>query len=351
MSSLRPALSLLPKRGTTGIGSLPLTQRELALQMAFQVDVPYLPQLPVAGPGELMIPAALEGLPGLSFDDTGMCTVDLSAWREEQARFGAALDEALKHGTVEAYEPSGRACRAFQPFLWEVGHRKLALVKVQLAGPCTVRWVARCSDGAPISSVPELERQMWQLVLARALALVKAVRRMGATPIFFFDEPGLYALELENPEHLMALQELKLAGAALGQAGALVGVHCCGNTRWPSLLAMDWDLLSLDVGLSLEALVEDREAFHAFVTRGGRLSLGIVPTDLSPGDPVDVGERVAALVEVLGQALPSALPVGRFLDECLLTPACGLALRTTSDAEQTFADLKEAQRLLAERAP
>jgi hypothetical protein len=158
-------------------------------------------------------------------------------------------------------------------------------------------------------------------------------------------------LEPENPEHLLALQELKLTAAALGQAGALVGVHCCGNTRWPALLKMDFDLLSLDVGLSLEALVEDREAFRAFVTRGGRLSLGIVPTDLSPGEPVDVADRVAALVETLRRALPEEQPVGRFLDGCLLTPACGLALRTTPDAEQTFADLKEAQRLLAERAP
>src|SRR5207302_10580735 len=78
--TVRRALKLLPANATTGIGSLPHTQQELALQMALQLDVPFCPQLPIGHASELMISSALDGLPGLSFDSEGVCTVDVDAW-------------------------------------------------------------------------------------------------------------------------------------------------------------------------------------------------------------------------------------------------------------------------------
>src|SRR5579871_3296938 len=124
----RPA-QLLPPLGTTGIGSLPHSQLELALQLALQVDIPYLPQLPTGYPGEFMIPEALDGLPGLSVDSEGTCTIAFAKWEAEQAAFGARLEAALGAGDTSGFEPSPQACRAWKPFLWEVEHRKLALAK------------------------------------------------------------------------------------------------------------------------------------------------------------------------------------------------------------------------------
>jgi hypothetical protein len=341
MSTPHRALELLPRLGTTGIGSLPHTQLELGLQMAMQVDVPYLPQLPIGNPAEFMIPASLEGLPGLLVDAEGMCTVDVEAWRAGQADFGARLERALRQGELAAFEPSPQAYRAWQPFLWEVEHRKLALAKVQLSGPCTVRWVTRLSTGGAVSELPELEQQLFRLVLARALAMVKAVRRTGATPILYLDEPGLYALDVRNPSHLIALQELKLLATALQKEGALVGLHCCGNTTWEALLPLGFDLLSIDVRLSLGALVEAREAFLAFLEEGGALSLGVIPTNLDAN--YEVGQLVASVEATLRAVLPEGR-VAEVLGRSLLTPACGLGMRTPIDAEQAFEDLKVAQR-------
>jgi len=56
----RPALSLLPPYATTAIGSLPHTQGELGLQLALQLDVPFLPEFPALNPGEFMMASALE---------------------------------------------------------------------------------------------------------------------------------------------------------------------------------------------------------------------------------------------------------------------------------------------------
>jgi methionine synthase II (cobalamin-independent) len=344
--NIRRAVQLLPPCATTAIGSLPHTQLELGLQAALALDIPFLPQLPVGRPSEFMIPQALEGLPGVRWDNEGLCTVDLEAWEAGRADFEARLDAALASGALEAFEPSLENCRAWRPFLWEVEHRKLAFAKAQLAGPFTVRSVARTSAGQAALDVPGLDASIFRLVLARALAMVKALRRAGTTPLFFLDEPGLYAFERANPRHLLAMQELRLLVVALQREGALVGVHCCSNTEWANLLDAGLDVLALDVRLSLDALLEESGAFARFLDSGATLSLGIIPTDLAST------YRVEEMVDAVEVSLKAALPPGhtfpRVGTQVLLTPACGLAMRSVVDAEHILEQLKEAQRRLQE---
>ncbi|MCP3167579.1 uroporphyrinogen decarboxylase/cobalamine-independent methonine synthase family protein [Myxococcus qinghaiensis] len=342
--NIRRAVQLLPACATTGIGSLPHTQVELGLQVALSMDIPFLPQLPVGKPSELMIPAALEGLPGLRFDEEGLCTVDLKAWEEGRGEFEAKLDAALAAGTLEAYEPTPEACRAWRPFLWEVEHRKLAFAKAQLAGPFTVRSVARTDSGLSALEVPGLDQVIFRLVLARSLAMVKALRRAGTTPLFFLDEPGLYAFQRINPRHLLALQELKLLVVALQREGALVGLHCCGNTDWAALLDVQPDLLSLDVRLSLDAMLEEGDALERYLNAGATLSLGIIPTDLA--STYEVTELADSVEASLKAALPRGFTFPRAVSTVLLTPACGLAMRSVLDAERVLSELKVAQRRL-----
>src|SRR5579884_4064860 len=104
LSDARRALTLLPPCATTGIGSLPHTQLELALQMAMQVDIPYLPQLPTGNPAELMIASALEGLPGMRFDPDGLVTVDLDAWRAGTEELGETIERSLQADDLTRFE-------------------------------------------------------------------------------------------------------------------------------------------------------------------------------------------------------------------------------------------------------
>lgn len=342
--NIRRALTLLPPGATTAIGSLPLTQQELALQMALQLDVPFLPQLPADHPSELMIPSALEGLPGLAFDPEGVCTVHLAEWALKQEAFGISIEAALQSDQLAAFEPSPQACRSWKPFLWEVEHRKLPFAKVQLSGPCTTRWVARTSDGSPASENELLDRQIFRLLLAKSMALVKALRRVGCTPILYLDEPGLYALDRTQARHLVALQELRMLVVALQREGALVGLHCCGNTDWAALLELGLDLLSIDVRLSLDAVLDERAGFLRFLSSGATLSLGIIPTNLDSN--FEVSELVDSVEAGLRSVLPARWNLQEVLGRMLLTPACGLALHTVPDAERIFDRLRSAQKAL-----
>jgi methionine synthase II (cobalamin-independent) len=339
----RRALQLLSPCATTGIGSLPHSQLELALQMALQVDVPYLPQLPAGNPQEFMLPAAIDGLPGLRYDGEGLCSIDLNDWQEGRESFGASIESALSSGDLEMFEPSPQACRAWKPFLWEIGNRKLAFAKAQIAGPATVRWATKTSTGDSASHLPDLDKQLFQLLLAKGLAMAKAIRRASATPIIYLDEPGLYALDRTNAQHLIALQEIKVLIMALQREGALVGLHCCGNTEWALLLDSGVDLLSLDVRLSLDAVLEERDALERFLASGAAFSLGIIPTNVA------ASFAVSELVDSVEASLTATLGPRRAREVMLrsvLTPACGLAMRSVVVAEQTFEQLREAQRLL-----
>src|SRR2546430_13687569 len=120
--------------------------------------------------------------------------------------------------------------------------------------------------------------------------MARKVKDAGSMPVVFLDEPGLYAYDRRDPRHLVALQELRVIVLALKQEGALVGVHCCGNTDWAALLGLGFDIVSLDARLSLTPLLATG-AFARFHEEGGTRALGIVPTDFSPPD--DVGELCA----------------------------------------------------------
>ncbi len=344
MVSARPALKLLPPCATTGIGSLPHTQGELALQMALQHDIPFLPQLPRADAAELMIPAALEGLPGLSYDAEGVCTVNVEEWQAGRDRFTMKVEAALASGELRELEPSAVSCRSFRPFLWEIENRKAPFAKVQLAGPATVRWVAKTSQGAPVSEMAELDQQIFRLLLARSLAMVKAVRRAGATPIFFLDEPGLYALDAKNVRHMVVLKELSVLIVAAQREGALVGLHCCSNTRWGEVLGLGLDVLSIDARLSLDAVLEDSRAFWSFMAGGSTLSLGIVPTDLATS--YSLGELVDSVEASFRATAPRGVAFEGLLAQMLLTPACGLGMRSVPDTERIVGEVRDAQRRL-----
>jgi hypothetical protein len=324
---------LLP---TTAIGSLPHTALEPALQLALMQSVPAVPQLPRLSPAEFMLSQAVEGFPGARAEE-GRIVLDVAAFETGRAAFADRLDAALS-GDASSFEPSPHVWRAWRPFLWEVGHRQLRMAKAQLAGPLTVQWATTLDDGRPLADHPDAAALLGRLVLVRALAMVRALAATGATPLFFFDEPGLYAYDKRRVGHVVDLQRLGFDLAALRQAGAVVGVHCCGQTDWAALMALPLDVLSLDAGLSLDAVLA-LPALDGFLARGGRLALGVVPTHTV--DPAPVEDVVDSVRERLGER------AGAILAGAFLTPACGLALKSIPEAQNAYDALRRATQLLS----
>ena len=332
MPSVRSLLQLVPYAASTGIGSLPHAEVAAALALSFKHEIPFLPQLPALSRSEGMIAAGLAGLPGLRGDGT----IDVEVWRQGRDAFAAAVEVGLSSGDFSKLEPTVHAC--FEPFLGGVKAGKFAFAKVQIVGPGTARWFAKTSADLPKSERLELDQQIFRLLWARSLAMVGAVGRTNATPILFLDEPGLVLRNLADPTHRQAIEDLKLLIRAVQQAGALVGIHCCANTDWATLLRSGLDILSFDARLSLDAVLKERAAYLEFIASGASLALGIIPTEASAS--YAVSERVDSVEGSLGATSSRRAP------GLIVTAACGLALHSVPDAERILDEVVEAQQRL-----
>ncbi|MBX7099179.1 MAG: hypothetical protein K1X89_15820 [Myxococcaceae bacterium] len=307
----------LPPLARTGIGSLPVRSVARALEVSFALELPFLPQLTSVSASEGLIATALDGLPGLELDAQG------------KPRLGEA------GGDAEAFEPlpDPEASRCWRPFLDAVAEHRPGHAKVQLAGPFTVL--------TALQAAPERDAEVAGFLTARAVAMAKAVRAEGCTPVVFLDEPWLVSLRDGDARQVSHLAFLGRMVAAVKATGAVVGLHCCGNTHWSRVLALGIDLLSFDVRCSLDALLDERAALHHYLFHGGALALGIVPTE------PDAVYRVGELVEALEVSLASShFEPHRVLANAWLTPACGLAGHTEAQADRVFAELAQAQAAL-----
>ena len=321
---------------TTGIGSLPHHNVDAALEHAFRASIPYLPQIPIRKPKEFMVGQALAGFPGLLLNTDGSVALNLDQWAAGAHLFNRKLEKAFAESAQSAsafeyFEPTADSWAAWKPFLWELQEREIKHAKIQIAGPLTCQWALRLDQNLSEKQRSEITTQIFRLVLARSIAMVRKLRSIGVETLLFLDEPGLSVQTFSTARQWMALQELKVAIQTLKKENAQVGIHCCSNTVWSSVLTTEPNYLSIDAGLSLKGLLAQDEAFKAFRAKGGKLSLGVVPTSKRSDELHDLS------ADTLAKSLLSTLsevPEGKsLLLDSIYTPACGLALHSPVDAE------------------
>lgn len=317
---------------TAAIGSLPHAHIDSALNWSFRLDIPTLPQLPIRYPSEFMIAQALEGLPGLQVGGDSLTQINADLWANGSHAFEGRLEAAFKDDVFTPFEPSAEGSHAWKGFLFECAERSIKAAKIQIAGPLTCTWAIKLTSGKAPASVPGLTEQIFKLVLARTLAMTRALKSRGIQPMVSIDEPALFALGTEAASTALeqvSLEPLKIIFQALGKEGAHRVLHCCSDSRWSAVLELPFERLSIDTHLSLPSLLTThRDSLERFIARGGKLAFGVVPTRSLALDLPAVH---------FASELRSALKAARFeslLDDAWITPACGLAYQTIEEAER-----------------
>ncbi|MGN6472832.1 MAG: methionine synthase [Mycobacteriales bacterium] len=320
----------------TGVGSLPGTDIDAALALAFDEipDLPHLPELPARGPGADMIGRTAAQLAGLAVDRTpsGWRLVDRPGLEQRGAREWMSGDlDALLPVAGPGYDGA---------------------LKLQLAGPWTLAATLGLPRGGPVLGDHGAVRDLVASLAETAREhLADARRRLpGAGLVLQLDEPSLPGVlsgrirtesglgTLRVPEDADVVSALRDIVSAVDVPVAL---HCCAS-RPPLRLLRATGAAAVSLDLTLGDV--DHDALGEVVDDGGVMWLRVVPS-LGPGVPPaprDVADPVRRLWRELGFD-PDDLPA-----KVAVTPACGLAGASPGWANSAYRLLRQVARALAE---
>ena len=322
----------------TGIGSWPGTDMADAIKIAFAEcpDLPYLPELPARGSYAAMIGRSTALLAGLAVD------LQPAGWRLTDA---SSRDHRLAIATL----------RSDLDLLEEHAQGYLGPVKYSVAGPWTLAATMERPRGDRVLADPGARRDLAQSLAEGVFELVAEMRRRlpDTTPLVQLDEPLLPAVlagsvptasglsrhrAIDVPEVSTALSQLV---QRLGDtAGSDVLVHCCAADPPVDLLR---SVGSRGILLDFDRLGPAQwDAIGPALESGWQVGLGILPTDRVARSPDQLARRVLPALRDLGVDAERS-------DQLLLTPACGLASSTVSEAIGALRALRSAAEIVIEQ--
>jgi hypothetical protein len=212
----------LPPWATTGVGSLPFTDVEAAVEHVLGAyDIPFCPQLP-----------RLEGdmITEWLGADPGRCGWSPARDRERPV--------------------------AWDTLLARLESTPARVVKLQVTGPVTLAYTL----GEWLDVAHELA--VW--LAANAGGQVRALAERGHDALLIVDEPALHVFG-----------EVEGVWDALRACAPVWGLHLCGPVPWDVLTRAEPDVLSFDLVLA-PVQGEAAQALRALLARGTRVMWGAI---------------------------------------------------------------------------
>jgi methionine synthase II (cobalamin-independent) len=228
-------------------------------------------------------------------------------------------------------------------------------LKIQLAGP----WTLAATMEQPRSLNPALADPGLVADLASSLAegaaahVAEVAKRLpGATLVVQLDEPALPAVAagaVPTPSGLSrvrAVEEEVLRERlheVLAATGRYTIVHCCSrNPSFGIIIGAGADGISFDLS---QLQREDYDPLAAVAEVGAGLLVGAMEFDYPERTGVTPADTARAVGEVWRKM---ALPPARCAEQVVVTPACGLAGASPSQAREALRWCREAARILPE---
>jgi methionine synthase II (cobalamin-independent) len=316
----------------TGIGSLPHLSVDEAVEavLAHCPLLPHWPQLPKVSLREGMTEQAAVGLPGL---------------QSVEGRLRVVQDDAFLAGVeplLVAYEAGDASIAAlptesavaFQAFLAAVRTHRPREAKGQIAGPITIGMAILGEDGNPILYDDTLREVLVKFLHLRVRWQADQIKAAGAAPVVFVDEPFLASFG--TPYFGWSRERVIETLTAVTSGAEVAGSHCCSNTDWTLFLAGGLQVVSFDAFEFAENFLAYRDALAAYLTGGGNLAWGIVPTDSELLATVTLERLRERLVGLIAKVESLGFTREQVLRQSLITPACGLGTRDLATAERAL---------------
>lgn len=286
-------LGRLPAWATTGVGSLPFSDVEAAVDHVFAAyDIPFCPQLP-----------RLEGdmITEWLGADPGRCGWSPARDRERPRAWDALLARLERRPAAHG------------------------VVKLQVTGPVTLACALERAGGGLGSRVEALalahELATW--LAANAGAQVRALAARGHEALLIVDEPAL---------HVFGTADVDPVWDPLRACAPAWGLHLCGPVPWDVVVAATPDVLSFDVSL---APIDGpaAAALRALLVSGTRIMWGVVQPHRAEHAPEGVARLDVAVAAT-----------GATGHQSLLSGACGSGRMSVRREREIATALRECAR-------
>jgi len=322
---------------TTGIGSMPHTDGEQACRIVLDsVDIPFWPQLPKRSFLELMIPQYIEGMPMLTIDADGQkCWLDTARSGELDA-FYESYNEKTEIAISEDY------AKGFYAFCSMIKGRRFPMLKGHVTGPLTFTLGLKDDKGVPVYFNEELREIALMVLKSKTRWQVRRLGEFCDRVMVFIDEPILSALGTSAYMGVTEEETMRLLSEIVEEisgAGAVSAIHCCGKADWKLVMGTGIDVVNFDAFDYFENFQIYTDQAAEFLTRGGHVAFGIVPTnsDTITESAKTLRDRILFQTDELVRKTGFAdLPA-----RSILTPSCGTGSLSEAGAETVFSLLSE----------
>jgi|SRR5208283_2113004 len=326
---------------TTGIGSLPHKDAVEACELVLRAfDIPFWPQLPNVSFRESMIVQYSEGMPFIKVNEQREVISVMRDDSDELERFYETCTETARISISEDYG------RGLHTFLKMVKGRRFPLLKGHVTGPVTFTLGLKDHNGRLVFFDEELREIAAMLLKAKMRWQIDALKQHAGEVIIFIDEPILSALGsssylgVDTGEAFRLIRDMT---SAIKDAGGISAVHCCGRADWPLVMESGAQIINFDAFDYFDTIAIYHEELNKFLSGGGYLAWGIVPTS-DVIEKVDDGQLIG-LMHAHFDKLCKYLPDALVKENILLTPSCGTASRSVGETTkicQLLMRLKEA---------
>jgi len=323
---------------------MPHKDVDRALDVAFSLDVPFWPQLPLFSYYEDMYVQASEHFPGILLD------VEKRTLRFSMDKFIGELEATIaRFDQMEYFDVSTTYSVVYHRFLSRNLGEKPA-IRGQMEGPISFGFNVKDQNDRPILFDDTVRPFMVEFMARRINAQLDRLKQCNPNAFMFVDEPGLQFLFSGMAGYGDQAARLDMENF-FSMIARPRGIHLCGNPDWDFLLNLDLDVLSLDVYSNGEVFISYADSIRRFLDRGGVLVWGIVPTNIEPFGHESIAslqERITGLWKGLGK---KGIDLDLLLSKSMLSPAtcCLVNPDREKTVEQAFQVVKELSSRLRSR--
>jgi hypothetical protein len=294
-------------------------------------NIPAWPQLPKRNIRENMYAQFSEGLPCFVIEEA-----------ENRAYFNLKGDIAgelekfyteLLSDNLDYFAMSESYASGLHRLLNHPLPESARFVKGQITGPISFGLTVTDHTRRSIIYHPELFEAVVKTLAMKAHWQVKELKKLNDKVILFIDEPylsgfGSAFINITREEVIGHLTEVITSAQS---EGAIVGLHCCGNTDWSMVMDTPVDIINFDAYEYFQSITLYPGELKKFLEARRCLAWGIVPATTGLGTIRELFKLFIERIDILAN---KGIDERLLLEQCLITTSCGMGTQTVEKSDR-----------------